>query len=144
MPKSTSMRVRSHGKNANEVIESWLEVAIEDGMAVPEPRRLATHQRKRESKGWTWGLVTTQRGERWADVIRRGVASPRHLMLGFFQDRLPRHLPDSRYSVASRNACTVMKRALRFRSRKNECVPSGSTVRRRLEASVSKGNSAFA
>ena len=55
MPKSTSMRVRSHGKNANEVIESWLEVAIEDGMAVPEPRRLATHQRKRESKGLDLG-----------------------------------------------------------------------------------------
>jgi HicB_like antitoxin of bacterial toxin-antitoxin system len=43
-------------ENAKEAIELWLEVAIDDGMAVPEP--LAEHQRKREFKVWTWGLVT--------------------------------------------------------------------------------------
>ena len=45
-------------ENAKEAIELWLEVAIDDGMAVPEPKPLADHQRKREFKGWTWGLVT--------------------------------------------------------------------------------------
>ena len=45
-------------ENAKEAIELWLEVAIDDGMAVPEPRPLDEHQRKREFKGWTWGLVT--------------------------------------------------------------------------------------
>ena len=45
-------------ENAKEAIELWLEVDIDDGMAVPEPRPLAEHQRTREFKGWTWGLVT--------------------------------------------------------------------------------------
>ena len=44
--------------NAKEAIELWLEVAIDDGMAIPEPPPLVTHQRKREFKGWTRGLVT--------------------------------------------------------------------------------------
>ena len=45
-------------ENAKEAIELWLEVAIDDGMAVPEPKPLAEHQRKREFKGWTLALVT--------------------------------------------------------------------------------------
>ena len=45
-------------ENAKEAIELWLEVAIDDGMAVPEPGALSEHQRKREFKGWTWALVT--------------------------------------------------------------------------------------
>jgi predicted RNase H-like HicB family nuclease len=44
--------------NAKEAIELWLEVAIDDGLAVPEPQTLAAHQAKRAFKGWTWGLVT--------------------------------------------------------------------------------------
>ena len=44
--------------NAKEAIELWLEVAIDDGQAVPEPQSLAVHQSKRTFKGWTWGLVT--------------------------------------------------------------------------------------
>ena len=45
-------------ENAKEAIELWLEVAIDDGMAIPEPGALSEHQRKREFKGWTWALVT--------------------------------------------------------------------------------------
>lgn len=44
--------------NAKEAIELWLEVAIDDGLAVPEPQTLAVHQAQRGFKGWTWGLVT--------------------------------------------------------------------------------------
>lgn len=44
--------------NAKEAIELWLEVAIDDGLVVPEPQTLAAHQAKRAFKGWTWGLVT--------------------------------------------------------------------------------------
>ena len=44
--------------NAKEAIELWLEVAIDDGLVVPEPQTLAAHQAKRDFKGWTWGLVT--------------------------------------------------------------------------------------
>jgi predicted RNase H-like HicB family nuclease len=38
-------------ENAQEAIELWLEVAIDDGMAVRKPKPLAEHQRKREFKG---------------------------------------------------------------------------------------------
>ena len=44
--------------NAKEAIELWLEVAIDDGMAIPEPSTLQAHQRKRGFKGWTWALIT--------------------------------------------------------------------------------------
>ena len=44
--------------NAKEAIELWLEVAIDDGLVVPEPQTLAAHQAKHGFKGWTWGLVT--------------------------------------------------------------------------------------
>ena len=44
--------------NTREAIELWLEVAIDDGSSVPEPKSLAEHQRRREFKGWIWGLVT--------------------------------------------------------------------------------------
>lgn len=43
--------------NAKEAIELWLEVAIDEGAAIPEPRSLAELQRKREFKGWTWAVV---------------------------------------------------------------------------------------
>lgn len=44
--------------NAREAVELWLEVAIDDGHAIPEPKPFEEHQRKREFKGWTWGVVT--------------------------------------------------------------------------------------
>ncbi len=37
--------------NAKEAIELWLEVAIGDGMQIPEPQKLAVHQAKRGFKG---------------------------------------------------------------------------------------------
>ncbi len=43
--------------NAKEAIELWLEVAIDEGQAIPESRPLAELQRKREFKGWTWAVV---------------------------------------------------------------------------------------
>lgn len=44
--------------NAKEAIELWLEVAIDDGLAVPEPLSLEKHQATKAFKGWTWGVVS--------------------------------------------------------------------------------------
>jgi predicted RNase H-like HicB family nuclease len=44
--------------NAKEAIELWLEVAIDDGLAVPEPQTLAIHQSNKAFKGWAWAVVT--------------------------------------------------------------------------------------
>ncbi|OQY64583.1 MAG: hypothetical protein B6D47_13090, partial [Rhodocyclaceae bacterium UTPRO2] len=43
--------------NAREAIELWLETVIDDGGAVPEPRPLAEHQKKKAFKGWVWAVV---------------------------------------------------------------------------------------
>ncbi|MBV6475667.1 MAG: type II toxin-antitoxin system HicB family antitoxin [Rhodocyclaceae bacterium] len=43
--------------NAREAIELWLETVIDDGGAVPEPRPLGEHQKKKEFKGWVWAVV---------------------------------------------------------------------------------------
>ena len=44
--------------NAREAIELWLEVAIDDGLPVPEATSFAAHQANPEYAGWTWGLIT--------------------------------------------------------------------------------------
>ena len=44
--------------NAREAIKVWLEVAIDDGMPMPEATSLAAHQANAECAGWTWALVT--------------------------------------------------------------------------------------
>ena len=44
--------------NALEAIELWLEVAIDDGMPVPEATSFAAHQTNPEYAGWAWALVT--------------------------------------------------------------------------------------
>ena len=43
--------------NAREALELWLETVIDDGGAVPEPRPLGEHQKKKEFKGWVWAVV---------------------------------------------------------------------------------------
>ena len=43
--------------NAREAIELWLETVIDDGGAVPEPRPLGEHQKKKEFTGWVWAVV---------------------------------------------------------------------------------------
>lgn len=43
--------------NAKEAMALWLETVIDDGGAVPVPRPLAEHQKKREFKGWIWAMV---------------------------------------------------------------------------------------
>ena len=44
--------------SAREAIELWLEVAVDDGMPVPEATSLAAHQANPEYAGWTWAPVT--------------------------------------------------------------------------------------
>ncbi|MBC7648608.1 MAG: type II toxin-antitoxin system HicB family antitoxin [Vitreoscilla sp.] len=59
--------------NAKEAIVLWLEVAIDDGMAVPEPKTLAAHQGKRafrEVRNLT--ISSHGLGGRWRDRDHRG------------------------------------------------------------------------
>jgi len=44
--------------NAKEAIELWLEVAIDDGMPVPEPSAIEELRKDRALRGWLWALVS--------------------------------------------------------------------------------------
>ena len=45
-------------ESAREAIELWLEVAIDDGKPILEPSALDLLRKTRNSRGWTWALVT--------------------------------------------------------------------------------------
>ena len=62
--------------NAREAIELWLETVIDDGGAVPEPRPLAEHQKKKEFKGWVWAVVAVDLATRRCAHKRRQRAKP--------------------------------------------------------------------
>ncbi len=65
---------------AKEAVELWLEVAIDDGVAIPEPKPLGEHQRKREFKGWTWGLVTVDIASLSDKVERINITLPARVL----------------------------------------------------------------
>ena len=66
--------------NAKEAIELWLEVAIDDGVVIPEPKPLGEHQRNREFKGWTWGLVTVDIASLSDKVERINITLPARVL----------------------------------------------------------------
>ena len=43
--------------NAREAIELWLETALDDGGAVPDPQPLAIHLANPDYAGWVWAVV---------------------------------------------------------------------------------------
>jgi predicted RNase H-like HicB family nuclease len=44
--------------NAKEAIELWLEIVIDDGGTIPEPKMIIMHQANLEYIGWAWATVT--------------------------------------------------------------------------------------
>jgi predicted RNase H-like HicB family nuclease len=44
--------------NDKEAIELWLEIVIDDGGTIPEPKTIITHQANLEYIGWAWATVT--------------------------------------------------------------------------------------
>ncbi|SDX26939.1 type II toxin-antitoxin system HicB family antitoxin [Nitrosomonas communis] len=46
--------------NAKEAIELWLEIVIDDGGTIPEPKTIITHQANLEYIGWAWATVTIE------------------------------------------------------------------------------------
>ncbi|CAG0929432.1 MAG: hypothetical protein EFKGCFLK_00115 [Rhodocyclaceae bacterium] len=72
--------------NAREAIELWLETVIDDGGAVPEPRALAEHQKKKEFKGWVWAVVAVDLAQISDKAERVNITLPSRLRSGdYFQ-----------------------------------------------------------
>ena len=88
--------------NAREAIELWLEIAIDDGMAIPEPGTLDAHQRKREFKGWTWGLVTVDIASLSDKVERINITLPSRVLRRI--DQAAKEAGESRSGYIARRA----------------------------------------
>ena len=88
--------------NAKEAIELWLEVAIDDGMAVPEPQTLAKHQGKRSFKGWTWGLVTVDLASLSDKAERVNITLPSRVLRRI--DQAAKNAGESRSGYIARRA----------------------------------------
>ena len=87
---------------AREAIELWLEVAIDDGHAIPEPRPLATHRRKREFRGWTWALVNVDLASLSDKAERVNITLPARVLRRI--DRAAKAAGESRSGYIARRA----------------------------------------
>ena len=88
--------------NAKEAIELWLEVAIDDGMAIPEPSPLQAHQRRRGFKGWTWALVTVDLASLSDKAERINITLPSRVLRRI--DQAAKAAGESRSSFIARRA----------------------------------------
>ena len=88
--------------SAKEAIELWLEVAIDDGMAVPEPQTLAKHQGERSFKGWTWGLVTVDLASLSDKAERVNITLPSRVLRRI--DQAAKNAGESRSGYIARRA----------------------------------------
>lgn len=43
--------------NAKEAAELWIECELDSGRSIPNPGSLDSYRKKREYKGWVWGIV---------------------------------------------------------------------------------------
>jgi predicted RNase H-like HicB family nuclease len=66
--------------NAREAIELWLEIAIDDGVAIPEPKHISVHLRNPEFDGWIWAVVSVDLAELSDKVERVNITLPARVL----------------------------------------------------------------
>ena len=88
--------------NARQAIELWLEVAIDNKQAVPEPQSMAAHQSKRTFKDWTWGLVTVDIASLSDKVERINITLPSRVLRRI--DQAAKNAGESRSGYIARRA----------------------------------------
>lgn len=66
--------------NAKEAIELWLETAIDDGAAIPEPRSIGEHQTNPEFYGCVWAVVTIDFAELSDKAERINITLPARVL----------------------------------------------------------------
>lgn len=67
--------------NAKEAIELWLETAIDDGTAIPEPRSIGEHQAMPEFYGCVWTVITIDFAELPDKAERMNITLPARVLL---------------------------------------------------------------
>jgi len=66
--------------NAQEAMLLHLEGLLDDQKAVPNPSALASLQRKRDFKGWTWALVDVDLSELGGKAARINITLPQRIL----------------------------------------------------------------
>ncbi|MBC7705136.1 MAG: type II toxin-antitoxin system HicB family antitoxin [Rhodoferax sp.] len=88
--------------NAKEAIELWLEVAIDDGMPVPEATSLGAHQANPEYTGWAWALITVDLASLSDKAERVNITLPSRVLRRI--DQAARAAGESRSGYIARRA----------------------------------------
>jgi predicted RNase H-like HicB family nuclease len=100
--------------NAREAILLHLEGLLEDQQAFPKPSALATLQRKREFRGWTWAVVDVDLSELGEKATRINISIPQRVLRAI--DSQVRRSGETRSGFLARAAIDAMRGAAAERS----------------------------
>jgi predicted RNase H-like HicB family nuclease len=88
--------------NVREAIELWLEVVIDDGQPVPEPKALAIHQANPAFAGWIWAVVPVDLAALSDKVERVNITLPARVLRRI--DQAAKQAGESRSAYLARRA----------------------------------------
>ncbi|MDE2251425.1 MAG: type II toxin-antitoxin system HicB family antitoxin [Gammaproteobacteria bacterium] len=93
--------------NAREAILLHLEGLLEDQTSLPQPSALATLQRKREFRGWTWAVVDVDLSELGEKATRINISLPQRILRAI--DSHARRSGETRSGFLARAAIDAMR-----------------------------------
>lgn len=94
--------------NAQEAILLHLEGLLDDKKAVPKPSALASLQRKRAFKGWTWAVVDVDLSELGDKAARINITLPQRILRAV--DAHARRSGETRSGFLARAALDAMRK----------------------------------
>jgi predicted RNase H-like HicB family nuclease len=65
---------------AKEAIELWIEMALDEGQAIPKPSSLRDLQKKKEYKGWAWAIVEIDPALLSDEIERINITLPKRVL----------------------------------------------------------------
>jgi len=66
--------------NARDAIELFMDMAVDEGGDIPEPKPLAVHQAKPEFAGWVWAVVEIDPASLSGKCERINITLPRRVL----------------------------------------------------------------
>lgn len=100
--------------NAREAILLHMEGLLEDQKSLPKPSTLATLQRKREFRGWTWAVVDVDLSELGEKATRINISIPQRVLRAI--DSHARRSGETRSGFLARAAIDAMRGGIGERS----------------------------
>jgi predicted RNase H-like HicB family nuclease len=94
--------------NAQEAILLHLEGLLDDHKSIPKPSTLASLQRKRAFKGWTWAIVDVDLSELGDKAARINITLPQRILRAV--DAHARRSGETRSGFLARAAIDAMRK----------------------------------